>query len=419
MNYFFTSESVSQGHPDKVMDQIADNLLDNFLAFDKDSHCAIEGLCTTGQVVLAGEVKSEAYVDIPVIVRETIKKIGYTKPEYQFAADSCGVLSAIHEQSPDIDMGVSREVAEESGAGDQGIMFGYATNETENYMPLTLKLAHMLVKELAIIREREPELMPYLRPDSKSQVTVEYDENTDKPVRVDTIVVSTQHDDFDTDVEMQNRIREDVINIVTPRVIEKCPEHIRALFGKDIKYLINPTGKFVIGGPHGDSGCVGRKIIVDTFGGWGAHGGGAFSGKDSSKVDRSGAYVARYIAKNAVAAGIAERMLVQISYAIGVAEPTSFYVNTYGTNHTNLTDAEISQKLSEMFDLRPYAIIRDLKLKQPMYAETAAYGHFGRKNEIVHKKFDSKYEKPVELDVELFTWEKLDKVDAIKSKFGL
>lgn len=428
-HYLFTSESVSQGHPDKVADQISDNLVDYFIAHDKNSHCAIETMCTTGQVIVAGEVKSEAYVDIPTVVRDTINKIGYTKSEYQFDGNSCGVLSAIHEQSPDIDMGVSRNDVENQGAGDQGMMFGYATNETDNYMPVTLELAHMIVKELAEIREEIEAKskdsiinvrheMYYLRPDAKSQVTVEYDEN-DKPVRIDTIVVSTQHDEFGTLDEMQTRIKNDVINIVIPRVIAKCSDSVKNLFDDNIKYFVNPTGNFIIGGPCSDTGVTGRKIIVDTYGGWGAHGGGAFSGKDSSKVDRSVAYMTRYIAKNCVAAGIADRMLIQISYAIGIAEPVSFYVNTYGTNHTNYTDSEIGEKLAKLFDCRPYYIAKTLKLHQPMYAETAAYGHFGRKNEIVHKRFESKYSEPIEMDVELFTWEKLDNVDMLKKEFGL
>ncbi len=416
MAYLFTSESVSEGHPDKVADQISDALVDQFLAYDDKAHCAIESFVTTGQVVIMGEVRSEAYIDLQTIARKTINKIGYTKSEYQFDGNSCGILSAIHEQSDDINRGVSREEEENQGAGDQGMMFGYATNETENYMPVSLDLAHHLMKTLSDIR-REGKVMTYLRPDSKSQVTIEYsDDNV--PQRIDTIVISTQHDEFDTDDErMLNKIREDVINILIPRVKSEIKsEKVLALFNDDIKYFVNPTGKFVIGGPHGDTGLTGRKIIVDTYGGKGAHGGGAFSGKDCSKVDRSAAYAARYIAKNMVAAGVADEMLVQISYAIGVAEPVSINVNTYGKSHVNMTDGEIAKKVAELFDLRPKAIERTLKLRQPMYLETAAYGHMGRKNEIVKKTFTSHYHETRVMDVELFTWEKLDRVEKIKKK---
>ena len=424
MSYLFTSESVSEGHPDKVSDQISDALLDQFLAYDPTAHCAIETFCTTGQVVIMGEVRSEEYVDLQTIARKTIKKIGYTKSEYQFDGDSCGVLTAIHEQSDDINRGVSREEDFDQGAGDQGMMFGYATNETDNYMPVSLDLAQLIMRTLADIR-REGKVMTYLRPDSKSQVTVEYsDDNI--PQRIDTIVVSTQHDDFmkradgtDDDDAMLRKIREDVINILMPRVKEQLGEKVLKLFNGDIKYFVNPTGKFVIGGPHGDTGLTGRKIIVDTYGGKGAHGGGAFSGKDPSKVDRSAAYAARHIAKNMVAAGVADEMLVQVSYAIGVAEPVSVYVNTYGRSHVKMTDGEIAQKISQMFDLRPKAIEKELKLRQPMYLETAAYGHMGRKAETVKKTFPSRYHETKTMDVELFTWEKLDLVDTIKEKFGI
>ena len=424
MSYLFTSESVSEGHPDKVSDQISDALLDQFLAYDTKAHCAIETFCTTGQVVIMGEVRSEEYVDLQTIARKTIKKIGYTKSEYQFDGDSCGVLTAIHEQSDDINRGVSREEDFDQGAGDQGMMFGYATNETDNYMPVSLDLAQLIMRTLADIR-REGKVMTYLRPDSKSQVTVEYsDDNI--PQRIDTIVVSTQHDDFiknadgtDNDEAMLQKIREDVINILIPRVKEQIGEKVLRLFNGDIKYFVNPTGKFVIGGPHGDTGLTGRKIIVDTYGGKGAHGGGAFSGKDSSKVDRSAAYATRHIAKNMVAAGVADEMLVQVSYAIGVAEPVSVYVNTYGRSHVEMSDGEIAKKISEMFDLRPKAIEQQLKLRQPMYLETAAYGHMGRKPETVKKTFTSRYHETKTLDVELFTWEKLDLVDKIKKEFGL
>ena len=418
MSYLFTSESVSEGHPDKVADQISDALVDQFLAYDDKAHCAIESFVTTGQVVIMGEVRSEAYIDLQTIARKTINRIGYTKSEYMFDGNSCGILSAIHEQSDDINRGVSREEEENQGAGDQGMMFGYATNETENYMPVSLDLAHHLMKSLADIR-REGKVMTYLRPDSKSQVTVEYsDDNI--PQRIDTIVVSTQHDEFDSDDErMLQKIREDVINILIPRVKSEIKsDKVLALFNDDIKYFVNPTGKFVIGGPHGDTGLTGRKIIVDTYGGKGAHGGGAFSGKDPSKVDRSAAYAARYIAKNMVAAGVADEMLVQISYAIGVAEPVSINVNTYGKSHVKMSDGEIAKKVSELFDLRPKAIERTLKLRQPMYVETAAYGHMGRKNEIVKKTFTSHYHETKTIDVELFTWEKLDRVNEIKKVFA-
>lgn len=417
MSYLFTSESVSEGHPDKVADQISDALVDQFLAYDDKAHCAIESIVTTGQVVIMGEVRSEAYIDLQTIARKTINRIGYTKSEYMFDGNSCGILSAIHEQSDDINRGVSREEEENQGAGDQGMMFGYATNETENYMPVSLDLAHHLMKSLADIR-REGKVMTYLRPDSKSQVTVEYsDDNI--PQRIDTIVVSTQHDEFDSnDERMLQKIREDVINILIPRVKSEIKsEKVLALFNDDIKYFVNPTGKFVIGGPHGDTGLTGRKIIVDTYGGKGAHGGGAFSGKDPSKVDRSAAYAARYIAKNMVAAGVADEMLVQISYAIGVAEPVSINVNTYGKSHVKMSDGEIAKKVAELFDLRPKAIERTLKLRQPMYVETAAYGHMGRKNEIVKKTFTSHYHETKTIDVELFTWEKLDRVNDIKKIF--
>ena len=418
MAYLFTSESVSEGHPDKVSDQISDALLDQFLAYDDKSRCAIESFVTTGQAVVMGEVTSNAYIDLQTITRSTINKIGYTKSEYQFDGNSCGILSAIHEQSADINRGVDRENEDEQGAGDQGMMFGYATNETENYMPVSLDLAHLLMIELANIR-REGKEMTYLRPDSKSQVTIEYDDNH-TPLRIDTIVVSTQHDEFDNDDErMLAKIKSDVINILIPRVKALCGEKVLALFNDNIKYHVNPTGKFVIGGPHGDTGLTGRKIIVDTYGGKGAHGGGAFSGKDSSKVDRSAAYATRYIAKNMVAAGVSDEMLVQVSYAIGVAKPVNVFVNTYGRSNVNLTDGEIAAKIEELFDLRPKAIERQLKLRQPMYLETAAYGHMGRKNQVVKKVFTSHYHETKEIDVELFTWEKLDQVDNIKKAFNL
>lgn len=419
MNYLFSSESVSEGHPDKVADQISDALVDQFLAYDENAHCAIESFVTTGQVVIMGEVRSEAYIDLQTIARKTINQIGYTKSEYQFDGNSCGVLTAIHEQSDDIDRGVSREKEEDQGAGDQGMMFGYATNETENYMPVTLDIAQLIMRVLADIR-KEGKQMTYLRPDSKSQVTVEYSEEG-IPQRIDTIVVSTQHDEFDTDDErMLAKIKDDVLNILMPRVkAEIHSEKVLALFGDDIKYFVNPTGKFVIGGPHGDTGLTGRKIIVDTYGGKGAHGGGAFSGKDPSKVDRSAAYAARHIAKNMVAAGVADEMLVQVSYAIGVAEPVNIYVNTYGRSRVQMSDGEIAKKIEKLFDLRPKAIEKDLKLRQPIYRETAAYGHMGRKNEVVKKTFTSRYHETKEMEVELFTWEKLDRVDDIRKEFGI
>ena len=417
MAYLFTSESVSEGHPDKVADQISDALIDNFLAFDVNSKVACETLVTTGQVVLAGEVKSTTYLDVQKIARDTINKIGYTKSEYMFDGNSCGIFSAIHEQSEDINRGVDRASKEQQGAGDQGMMFGYATNETENYMPLALDLSHRILIELAALR-RENKEITYLRPDSKSQVTIEYsDDNI--PQRIDAIVVSTQHDDFDEDETMLAKIRTDIINILIPRVIEKLPEHIQALFSEDITYHINPTGKFVIGGPHGDTGLTGRKIIVDTYGGKGAHGGGAFSGKDPSKVDRSAAYAARHIAKNLVAAGVADEILVQVSYAIGVVEPTSIFVDTYGTCPFNMTDGEIAKVVSKLFDMRPAAIEERLKLRAPIYSETAAYGHLGRKNEIVTKTFTQPNGESITLDVELFTWEKLDYVDKVIKAFQL
>lgn len=418
MSYLFTSESVSEGHPDKVADQISDALLDQFLAYDDKSRCAIESFVTTGQAVVMGEVSSEAYIDIQTITRKTINKIGYTKSEYQFDGNSCGILSAIHEQSADINRGVDNGNEDEQGAGDQGMMFGYATNETENYMPVSLDLAHLLMTELANIR-REGKEMRYLRPDSKSQVTIEYDENH-IPQRIDTIVVSTQHDEFDSNDEaMLAKIKADVINILIPRVKALCGDKVLALFNDDIKYFVNPTGKFVIGGPHGDTGLTGRKIIVDTYGGKGAHGGGAFSGKDSSKVDRSAAYATRHIAKNMVAAGVADEMLVQVSYAIGVAKPVNVYVDTYGRSNVSMSDSEIARKIEELFDLRPKAIERRLKLRQPMYLETAAYGHMGRKNEVVTKVFTSHYHPTREVEVELFTWEKLDEVERIQKAFNL
>ena len=419
MSYLFSSESVSEGHPDKVADQISDAILDQFLAYDGHARVAVETLVTTGQVVIAGEVRSSVYIDLQTIARRAIKRIGYTKSEYQFDGDSCGILNAIHEQSDDINRGVDNGDEEEQGAGDQGMMFGYACNETENYMPVTLDLAQLIMKTLADIRKEE-KLMTYLRPDSKSQVTVEYsDEGI--PQRITTIVVSTQHDEFDTDdARMLARIKDDVKNILMPRVKEQIhSEKVLALFNDDIEYLVNPTGKFVIGGPNGDTGLTGRKIIVDTYGGRGAHGGGAFSGKDSSKVDRSAAYAARHIAKNMVAAGVADEMLVQVSYAIGKAEPLNVYVNTYGKSHVDMTDGEIADRVCRMFDLRPKSIERELKLRQPMYVETAAYGHMGRKNEVVSKTFTSRYHEKKTIDVELFTWEKLDMVDKIRKEFSL
>lgn len=419
MAYLFSSESVSEGHPDKVADQISDALLDQFLAYDDKAHCAIETFNTTGQVVIMGEVRSTEYVDLQTVARKTIDRIGYNKAEYQFDSKSCGILTAIHEQSEDIDRGVSREDEEAQGAGDQGMMFGYACNETANYMPVTLDLAHLIMRTLADIR-KEGKLMTYLRPDSKSQVTVEYsDEGV--PQRIVTIVVSTQHDPFmDDDEAMLAQIQKDVEEILMPRVKAQIEsESVLALFNDDIQYLVNPTGKFVIGGPHGDTGLTGRKIIVDTYGGRGAHGGGAFSGKDSSKVDRSAAYMARYIAKNMVAAGVADEVLVQLAYAIGKAEPVSVYVNTYGRKHVAMSDGEIAAKIKGLFDLKPKAIERQLKLRQPMYLETAAYGHMGRKNEVVKKSFTSRYHETKTIDVELFTWEKLNLVEKLKKAFGL
>lgn len=416
MPYLFTSESVSEGHPDKVADQISDALIDNFLAFDPDSKVACETLVTTGQVVLAGEVKSKAYLDVQEIARGVIRRIGYTKSEYMFEANSCGVLSAIHEQSADINQGVDKQKKEEQGAGDQGMMFGYATNETEDYMPLALDLAHKLLQELAALR-RENKQIKYLRPDAKSQVTLEYDDNN-QPIRIDAIVISTQHDDFDSEENMQEKIRKDIISVLIPRVKKKYNKFAK-LFNDDIKYHINPTGKFVIGGPHGDTGLTGRKIIVDTYGGKGAHGGGAFSGKDPSKVDRSAAYATRHIAKNLVAAGVADEALVQVSYAIGVAQPMGIYVNTFGTSKVDMTDGEIAQKVSELFDMRPYFIEQRLKLRNPIYSETAAYGHMGRQSEVVEKEFRSPEGKVVKKKVELFTWEKLDYVNKVKKAFGI
>ena len=418
MSYLFSSESVSEGHPDKVADQISDTILDQFLAYDPKARCAIESFVTTGQVVIMGEVRSDVYIDLQTLARNTIKRIGYTKAEYQFDGDSCGILSAIHEQSADINRGVDNGNEDEQGAGDQGMMFGYATNETESYMPVSLDLAHLIMRTLADIRKEGKE-MTYLRPDSKSQVTVQYsDEGI--PERIDTIVVSTQHDEFDEDEKMLAKIKDDVINILIPRVKKQInSQKVLDLFGLDIKYYVNPTGKFVIGGPHGDTGLTGRKIIVDTYGGKGAHGGGAFSGKDSSKVDRSAAYAARHIAKNMVAAGIADEMLVQISYAIGVAKPMNIYVNTYGRSNVQMSDGEIAKKIEKLFDLRPKAIERTLKLRQPMYSETSAYGHMGRKSEVVKKTFTSHYHETKTIDVELFTWEKLDRVDDIRKEFGL
>ena len=426
MSYLFTSESVSEGHPDKIADQISDALIDHFLAYDKDSKVACETLVTTGQVVLAGEVKSKAYLDVQTIAREVINDIGYTKGEYMFNGDSCGVISAIHEQSPDINQGVDRITqssdfetkANAQGAGDQGIMFGYATNETENYMPLALDLAHSILRELSALR-RENKEITYLRPDAKSQVTIEYSDNH-KPVRIDSIVVSTQHDEFDTEENMLAKIRKDIIEILIPKVKAKQKPEIQALFNDDITFHINPTGKFVIGGPHGDTGLTGRKIIIDTYGGKGAHGGGAFSGKDPSKVDRSAAYAMRHIAKNLVAAGVADEILVQISYAIGVAKPCGLYINTYGTSKVNLTDGEIAEKVQQLFDLRPYAIEQNLKLRNPIYRETAAYGHMGRNYYVADKTFNKGAKNELTIKgLEFFTWEKLDKVEEIKKAFGL
>lgn len=418
MSYLFSSESVSEGHPDKVADQISDAILDQFLAYDPKARCAIESFVTTGQVVIMGEVRSDVYIDLQTIARNTIKRIGYTKAEYQFDGNSCGILSAIHEQSADINRGVDNGNEEEQGAGDQGMMFGYATNETESYMPVSLDLAHLIMRTLAAIRKEGKE-MTYLRPDAKSQVTVQYSD-AGIPERIDTIVVSTQHDEFDEDEKMLARIKDDVINILIPCVKQQIhSQKVLDLFGLDIKYYVNPTGKFVIGGPHGDTGLTGRKIIVDTYGGKGAHGGGAFSGKDSSKVDRSAAYAARHIAKNMVAAGVSDEMLVQVSYAIGIAEPMNIYVNTYGRSKVNMSDGEIAQKIATLFDLRPKAIERTLKLRQPMYSETAAYGHMGRKCETVRKTFTSHYHETKTIDVELFTWEKLDRVEDIRKAFGI
>ena len=418
MAYFFTSESVSEGHPDKVSDQISDALIDHFLAFDPESKVACETLVTTGQVVLAGEVKSTTYLDVQKIARDTINQIGYTKGEYQFSGDSCGVISLIHEQSQDINQGVDRADKKDQGAGDQGIMFGYASNETDNYMPLALDLSHKLLIELAALR-RENKDITYLRPDAKSQVTLEYDDN-DVPVRIDTIVISTQHDAFDSDDDrMLDKIKADILAILIPRVKAQLPARIQALFDDNITYHINPTGKFVIGGPHGDTGLTGRKIIVDTYGGKGGHGGGAFSGKDPSKVDRSAAYAARHIAKNLVAAGVTDELLVQLSYAIGVAKPTSIAVNTYGKSNVNLTDGEIAEKVQSIFDLTPYGIEKRLKLRTPIYSETAAYGHMGRSPKTITKTFTSPYSGEVSLEVELFTWEKLDQVEEIKAVFNL
>ena len=418
MAYLFTSESVSEGHPDKVADQISDALLDHFLAFDPDSKVACETLVTTGQVVLAGEVKSHTYLDVQNIAREVVNKIGYTKGEYQFSGDSCGVISLIHEQSQDINQGVDRGSKEEQGAGDQGMMFGYATKETENYMPLALDISHRILRILAELR-REGNEIPYLRPDAKSQVTIEYSD-ANVPQRIDTIVVSTQHDPFDADDnKMLTKIKEDIISILIPRVIDQLPASDQALFDDQIKYHINPTGKFVIGGPHGDTGLTGRKIIVDTYGGKGAHGGGAFSGKDPSKVDRSAAYAARHAAKNLVAAGIADEILVQVSYAIGVVEPTSIFVNTYGTSKIAYSDGEIAEIVSQLFDMRPFAIEERLKLRNPIYLETAAYGHMGKEPKVITKVFESPYNGRIEKEVELFTWEKLDMVDVVKSAFKM
>ncbi|GAB3723750.1 methionine adenosyltransferase [Spirosoma lituiforme] len=425
MPYLFTSESVSEGHPDKVADQISDALIDNFLAFDPSSKVACETLVTTGQVVLAGEIKTDTYLDVQKITREVIRKIGYTKSEYMFEANSCGIFSALHDQSADINQGVDRKVenpdfetlANAQGAGDQGMMFGYATNETDNYMPLPLDLAHTILREMSQIRNNEIELMPYLRPDAKSQVTIEYSDD-DQPIRIDTIVVSTQHDDFADDETMLAKIKDDIINIVIPRVKAAQKAELHGLFTDNITYYINPTGKFVIGGPHGDTGLTGRKIIVDTYGGKGAHGGGAFSGKDPSKVDRSAAYATRHIAKNLVAAGLCDQVLVQVSYAIGVAKPCGLYVNTYGTSKVGISDGEIAEKVAAIFDMRPYAIEQRLKLRNPIYSETAAYGHMGRKNEVVKKTFGANGQTK-EVEVELFTWEKLDFVDQVKTEFGL
>lgn len=418
MSYLFTSESVSEGHPDKIADQISDALIDNFMAFDPASKVACETLVTTGLVVLAGEVNTSTYLDVQSIARDVISKIGYNKAAFMFEAQSCGIISAIHEQSPEINQGVDRKNPEEQGAGDQGMMFGYATKETDNYMPLALDLAHKILQELSYIRNNESDLIPYLRPDAKSQVTIEYsDDNV--PQRIDSIVVSTQHDDFDDEASMLAKIKEDIVQIVIPRVKAKLKPELQVLFNDQITFHINPTGKFVIGGPHGDSGLTGRKIIVDTYGGKGAHGGGAFSGKDPSKVDRSAAYATRHIAKNLVAAGVCDEVLVQVSYAIGVAEPCGLYINTSGTSHVNMTDGELAKIVSEIFDMRPYFIEQRLKLRNPIYSETAAYGHMGRKNEVVTKKFKSPDGTIIEREVELFTWEKLDYVDKVKKALNL
>jgi len=418
MSYLFTSESVSEGHPDKIADQISDALIDNFMAFDPSSKVACETLVTTGLVVLAGEVNTSTYLDVQAIAREVISKIGYNKSAFMFESQSCGIISAIHEQSPEINQGVDRKSPEEQGAGDQGMMFGYATKETENYMPLALDLAHKILQELSYIRNNESSLLPYLRPDAKSQVTIEYsDDNV--PQRIDSIVVSTQHDDFDNEESMLAKIKEDIVNVVIPRVKAKLKPELQVLFNDEITFHINPTGKFVIGGPHGDSGLTGRKIIVDTYGGKGAHGGGAFSGKDPSKVDRSAAYGTRHIAKNLVAAGVCDEVLVQVSYAIGVAEPCGLYINTYGTSHVDMTDGELAKIVSGIFDMRPYFIEQRLKLRNPIYSETAAYGHMGRKNEVVTKKFKSPDGTVIEKEVELFTWEKLDYVDKVKKALNL
>jgi len=417
MPYLFTSESVSEGHPDKVADQISDALIDYFLAYDANSKVACETLVTTGQVVLAGEVKSEAYLDVQEITREVIRNIGYTKSEYMFEANSCGILSALHEQSPDINQGVERKKKEDQGAGDQGMMFGYATNETDNYMPLPLEIAHLVLRELAAIR-KERRVMKYLRPDAKSQVTIEYGDDN-RPMRIDTVVLSTQHDDFSKDAAMLKQIREDVIRIVIPRVKKKLPKRVQKLFTDEIKYHINPTGKFVIGGPHGDTGLTGRKIIVDTYGGKGAHGGGAFSGKDPSKVDRSAAYATRHIAKNLVAAGLCDEAVVQVAYAIGVAKPVGLYVNTFGTAKVKLNDGEIARKVEKIFDMRPYFIEQRFNLRTPIYSETAAYGHMGREPRTVEKIFNKGKNNEIKVKVELFPWEKLDYVDQVKKSFGL
>ncbi|MDZ4822033.1 MAG: methionine adenosyltransferase [Flavobacteriales bacterium] len=419
MPYLFTSESVSEGHPDKVADQISDALIDQFLAYDPSSKVACETLVTTGQVVLGGEVKSDAYLDVQEITREVIRKIGYTKSEYMFEANSCGILSAIHEQSPDINQGVERKKPEEQGAGDQGMMFGYACRETDNFMPLPLELAHLLLRELSALR-REEKVMTYLRPDAKSQVTIEYDDDN-KPVRIDSIVISTQHDDFAKDAVMLKRIKDDVINILIPRVMKKLPKRIQAMFNSKITFHVNPTGKFVIGGPHGDTGLTGRKIIVDTYGGKGAHGGGAFSGKDPSKVDRSAAYATRHIAKHLVAAGVCDEVLVQVAYAIGVARPVGLYINTYGTSKVKLTDGEISQKVSRIaeFDMRPYFIEKRFNLRTPIYSETAAYGHMGRESKVVEKIFNKGKKSELKVKVKLFPWEELNAIAQVKKVFGL